>query len=154
MFDYTNNKIYIHRKQFKPLYIGLIENNTLIIHDKDNYYSPMHGLGIDYSVLQSPNLPYIYIQMKYRDNKLLTTRKYFWDHAKAFNLLNGRKILFLPIKDFGLDKATQYNNLRDPNKLVQLDIFDIAKENDPKLLDLWIKSMIKQESERKKEVEL
>lgn len=150
--DYTNNKVYIHRKQFKPLYIGVIlkDVDTLFVHDRDNYFIALNALGIDTEVLTSRLLHFRYVQIKYRGMKLMTTRKYFYDHATPANLMNGREMLFLPVPKFGLDAALEYERIiTDDQKLSQMDLFEVAETmrntDSPNLLNLWLKSVAKAE---------
>ena len=155
-FDYSNNKIYIHRKIGKPLYIGIIlsQVDTLYIHDRDNYLIPMNGLGVDEEVIMSKILAFHYIQMKWKGEKLITTRKYFFDHCKGANMFNGRTMLFMPIAYFGLDKALAYEQMLKSNKLAQMSIFDVAEKiketNSSNLLSLWLKSVDQAEKANQK----
>jgi len=147
MISFRNNKIYVHREVGQPLYIGFIDPkaSTLFVHDTDNYHLASKSLGIDQEVLKSPSLEYLYISIKWMKKPLRTTRFYFTTHSIVYNLLNGRVQRFMPIRDFDLDKALDYErNLDKQRSEKQLDVFDIGEIEDVtgnRLFDTFIANL-------------
>jgi hypothetical protein len=146
MFSYKESKVYIHRRYLKPLYIGRIEQEaaTFRIHDRDNYHVLSKSLGIDKELITTPSLEYRYIAIKFHNEVLTTTRKYFSDHSREIDLFNLRSMLFMEVRLFSLDKALSYEKELIDSAAAQIDIFEVAAKeaaSGERLLDMYVKNL-------------
>lgn len=155
MYSFKNNKVNIFTpKGHKPVFIGEInpKEDTLYVRDRDNFHPGTKSLGIDSEILAEAAIPFKYLVFRYYKNKLITTRKFFWDHRLITDkdvLRNGRVMSFLPMGLFGVEQALAYENSlkkERENVLDQMDIFEIGKiedETGSRMLDIYLKNLIK-----------
>jgi hypothetical protein len=118
--------------------VGEIKDGYFRVTDKDNYHIQSKSLGIDTKILEEIELDFCYITMEYHGRRLITTKRYFIDHAKSHNIFNFREMVFLPISEFSLAKALRYEKDKQINSISSKDIFDIARLNDEVMLAKWI----------------
>lgn len=139
-------KVYVDYHSLSPKYVGEIKDNVLHVYDKDNIHEPSKSLGVDRLALESKEIQYEFISIGYNGAKRLTTRYYFYAHAKPYKLFNGREQLFLRVDQFGLKRAMKWEEYTEASELAQLDIFDIHektgyKDDNNTLLRRWEEAM-------------
>jgi len=133
----------------KELDVGIIENGSYYINDKDCYYEAGNAYGVDEEVLLDEHLSFKLVMFKRQ--QLITTRIYFVDHSIRYNLLNGRVMTFLSEGQFGLVKALHYErSIRNSEVLKMQYVGDVLALDNPRLFREWEK-VIEQE-ERAKEL--
>lgn len=139
ILDIQDNSLYIEPEIGDNVKIGTIKDHHLHLSDKDNYHKVSKAIGIDEIILNSDELKYNLIVVKIHGYKYITSRIYFTDHMKRQNLLNFRTMGFLPLKEWGLNKALRYEKRFKAKLAIEtMDIFDIMKEDNPRLLKAWI----------------
>lgn len=140
------NNIFVKPKVGDRIRIGYIEDNTLKLLDKDNYHRDSKSLGLDKEILFNLDLHYEFITATFHKHNLITTRSYFSDHAVEHNILNFRDMVFLPLEEFGLTKALKYEREIEDQALTSKDVFDILKEDNPRVLNEWLKAVEREEA--------
>lgn len=108
--------------------IGRLRNDTLILDSPSRIRSQSYGL--DDLVLTSNEMDYHFISLKHGSQEWITTRTFWYDHGKIWDLNNGRVERFLIDELFGKDRAVLYDRYLDPavQKLIKCDVFAIAKQ--------------------------
>jgi hypothetical protein len=129
--------------------VGRIRHNTLLL-DSPSRYRQTNAYGIDLEVLKGIEVDYDLITIRERGIDWVTSKRFWREHGKVYDLNNGRTEMFLPDRLFGLDKAKAYEDLMEPEiqELLQKDVFDIgietAHEGWPvfdKLLKRWLEAI-------------
>lgn len=141
-----NGDLFLIDRIGRRIKVGKIEKDSFVNTDKDNYHQLSKSLGIDRIILSSKDLVYKYISFRYYGKTYITTRYYFINKAIKRNILNGRDMLFLEIKDMSLSKALRYEQVMRDQELAQLDIFDVltdSRNTNNRLLDLWVETINK-----------
>jgi len=121
-------KVFVDYHNFNPHFIGEVRDGMLKVLSTDNIHLPSKSLGIDRLVLESQSIQYQIISIGYKGKTYLTTRWYFFAHAKTYKLYNGRDLLFLQTILFGLKRAMRWEEYMEHYELAQLDIFDVHKK--------------------------
>ena len=81
-----------------------------------------NSLGLNEELLNAPEIKFSLIVIDFEGKRLITTRKYFLTHANVFIFSGFEKQYFLPLDEFGIDKAEHYE--KSINK--QLGLFEEA----------------------------
>ena len=116
--------IYIKSDRGSKIKIGRILVDVLeIIYDKHNYARHGELLGIDRSILTAEWLDYSEIVIHHRGERYWTTPDYFLQHCISLSIDNGRDMLFLEKRKFGLERALAYEKEVEFNRTAQLDMF-------------------------------
>lgn len=125
----------------RRLDVGTIKDNCFTNTDQDNYHKDSRSLGIDSILLISRELVYKYITFTYYGKVYTTTRFYFNKKGVERDILNTRKMLFVPINDIYLSKAIKYEQVIKTAELGQMSIFDVFLDprngNNNALLSQW-----------------
>ena len=112
--------------EFQTRYIGKLDTSgqgTLLIERNEKHlFRKTNSLGINKELLTSSDIKFRYILIDYAGRKLSTTRMYFLTHSKPFTFNGYEPQYFLPIAEFGLDKANEYENSIHS----QLSLFEVA----------------------------
>ncbi len=99
---------------FQTRYIGTLDTSgegKFITERKGKHlFLKTNSLGLNEELLNSPNIHFKYITIDYEGQILTTTRMYFLTHSKPFTFNGFEKQFFLPIAEFGLSKAKEYEN--------------------------------------------
>lgn len=84
-----------------------------------------NSLGINYKLLTSEEIKFKWIIINYQNRKLVTSRSYFIEKGQTFqfNQKGFELQVFLPIDEFGVRKARQY----EKEKEAQTEIFTQPK---------------------------
>lgn len=98
--------------EFQSRYIGTLdksgEGKFLTNRKEKHLFRKNNSLGLNQELLTSPDLIYKWLIINYKGKKLITTRLYFTTHAKVFEFNSFEKQYFLPLNDFGIEKAEEY----------------------------------------------
>lgn len=135
-----NGKLFSIDRLNRKTEVGKIEDRLFINTDQDNYHKDSKSLGIDKVILFAKDLLYDKISFEYHGRTLITTRYYFQEKSVERNILNGRVMHFLEIKDIYLSKALRYEKFIRDSALAQMDIFDVLthpKNTNNQLLKAW-----------------
>jgi hypothetical protein len=99
---------------FQTRYIGTLdtsgEGKFLTDRKEKHLFRKTNSLGLNEELLNSPNIHFKDITIDFEGQKLSTTRMYFLSHAKPFTFNGFERQYFLPLNEFGLDKAKIYEN--------------------------------------------
>ena len=85
-------------------------------------------LGI-HETIHGTNYVYKYIILTIGREKYTTSRQFWLDHGKEYDLKNSREELFLPLGLFGADKALLYERYLAVKELADQDIFEVAQDS-------------------------
>jgi len=69
-----------------------------------------NSFGLSGELLNSPDIQFKYITIDFEGQKLSTTRMYFLTHSKCFTFKGFERQFFLPLNEFGLNKAEEYEH--------------------------------------------
>lgn len=98
--------------EFQVRYIGTLdtsgEGKFLTDRKEKHLFKKTNSLGLNETLLTSPEIDFKWILINYEGRKLITTRLYFVTHSKVFVFKGFEKQHFLPLEMFGLDKAEEY----------------------------------------------
>jgi len=117
--------------------VGRLDNGRLKVSDMDNYHHKSKSLGVDEGVLFSTLLNYTQIHFKFHGYPYATTRKHFAETSRKRSLMNGRSMMFLPLKKLNLGIGLAYDkHIADteikkreyPSDLAKWDVFDVFLE--------------------------
>ncbi len=107
-------------------YIGKLdtsgEGKFLTERKLKHLFRKTNSLGLNEELLNSPDIHFKYITIDFEGQKLSTTRMYFLTHSKPFTFNGFEKQYFLPLDEFGLDRAKQYEDSLN----IQLNLFGEA----------------------------
>ena len=76
--------------------------------NKNHLFKKTDSLGLNGTLLTSPEIDFRLIVINYNGKKMITTRLYFVTHSKVFKFKGFEKQYFLPLTEFGLAKAEDY----------------------------------------------
>ena len=111
---------------FQSLFIGTLdtsgEGKFLTDRKEKHIFRKTHSLGLNEELLNSPELKFKWIVIDFEGKKLITSRLFFATHSKVFIFRGFEKQYFLPLDEFGIDKAEKYE--KSINK--QLGLFGEA----------------------------
>lgn len=111
---------------FQTRYIGTLDTSgegKFITERKGKHlFRKTNSLGLNEELLNSPNIHFKYITIDYEGQALSTTRMYFLTHSKPFTFKSFEKQYFLPLDEFGLSKAKEYED----SIYKQLNLFEEA----------------------------
>ena len=97
---------------FQSRYIGTLdksgEGKFLTDRKEKHLFKKTKSLGLNATLLTSPEIDYRLIVINYNGKKMNTTRLYFVTHSKVFKFIGFEKQYFLPLTEFGLAKAEEY----------------------------------------------
>ena len=98
--------------EFQSRYIGTLdtasEGKFLTKRKEKHLFKRTNSLGLNETLLTSPQIDFKWIVIEYNGKKLITTRLYFVTHSKVFIFKGFEKQYFLPLNEFGIDKAEEY----------------------------------------------
>ena len=98
--------------ELQTRYIGTLdtsgEGKFLTDRKEKHLFRKTNSLGLNEELLNSPEINYRWIVINYEKQKLITTRLYFITHSKVFVFTGFEKQYFLPLDEFGIDKAEHY----------------------------------------------
>jgi len=98
--------------EFQTRYIGLLDTSgegKFITERKEKHrFRKTNSLGLNEELLQSPDVNFKWIIIDFEEKKLITSRLFFLTHSKVFTFKSFEKQYFLPLDEFGIDKAEQY----------------------------------------------
>ena len=110
--------------EFQSRYIGTLdksgEGKFLTDRNKNHLFKKTKSLGLNGTLLTSPEIDFQLIIISYDARKLITTRLYFVTHSKVFKFKGFEKQYFLPLTEFGLAKAEEY----EKSLSTQLGLFE------------------------------
>ena len=100
--------------EFQSRYIGTLdasgEGKFLTERKEKHLFRKTNSLGLNETLLTSPEIDFKFIIISYNGKKLITTRIYFVTHSRVFIFKGFEKQYFLPLDEFGIDKAEEYEN--------------------------------------------
>lgn len=95
-------------------YIGILdtsgEGKFLTDRREKHLYKKSNSLGLNETLLTSPDIDFKWIVIDYQGKKLITTRIFFVTHSKVFTFQGDEKQYFLPLCDFGFGRAKRFDN--------------------------------------------
>jgi hypothetical protein len=98
--------------EFQNRYIGILDTSgdgKFITERKEKHlFNKTNSLALNETLLTSQQIDFKFIVIVYNGKKLITTRIYFVTHSKVFIFKGFEKQYFLPLDEFGLDKAEEY----------------------------------------------
>lgn len=86
------------------------EGKFLTDRKKEHVFQKTNSLGITEELMISPDIHFKWIIINYEGIKLITTRVFFLNHSKVFVFTGYEKQYFLPLEEFGIEKAMKYQN--------------------------------------------
>ena len=93
-------------------YIGTLdtsgEGKFLTERKEKHLFKKNNSLGLNETLLTSPEIDFKFIIIDYKGKKLLTTRLYFLTHSQVFRFNGFEKQYFLPLEEFGIEKAEAF----------------------------------------------
>ncbi len=99
---------------FQTRYIGTLDisgQGTFFTERKEKHiFRRTNSVGLNGELLNSSDIQFKYITIDYNGQKLSTTRMYFLTHSKCFTFKNFERQYFLPLNEFGLNKANEYEH--------------------------------------------
>jgi len=97
---------------FHCRYIGTLDasgdGKFLTDRKEKHLYRKTNSLGLNETLLTSPVIDFKWIIIDYNNKQLITTRLYFVTHSKVFIFKGFEKQYFLPLDQFGIGKAEEY----------------------------------------------
>jgi len=97
---------------FQSRYIGTLDKSGqgkfLTDRKSKQIFRKTNSLAINHQLLTDETIPFKLIVISYNGKKLITTRLYFLTHSKVFKFKGFEKQYFLPLSEFGLAKAEDY----------------------------------------------
>lgn len=139
-FSKQSGRLFIYPRVGGKIEIGKIRNDCLTLIDLDNYHKESQSLGVDREVIFATDLIYKYITYSYNKKVYPTTRFFVQEKGVERNILNSRKMLFIPLTELTLSRALRYEKAYKDVRLEQLDIFDVLKDprnSNNQLLRAW-----------------
>ncbi len=98
--------------EFQTRYIGTLdtsgEGKFLTDRKAKHLFKKTNSLGLNETLLTSPEIDFKWIVINYEGKRLITTRLYFVTHSKVFVFSGFEKQYFLSLELFGLDKAEDF----------------------------------------------
>jgi hypothetical protein len=98
--------------EFQSRYIGTLDTSGdgkfLTERKEKHFFRKTNSLGLNETLLTSPEIDFKFIVIVYEGKKLITTRIYFVTHSQVFKFTGFEKQYFLPLDEFGLDKAEEF----------------------------------------------
>jgi (p)ppGpp synthase/HD superfamily hydrolase len=137
--------IFIKGPFAKPIKIGYIEKGLLVVQDFDNYHQKSKSLGLDKEVVFNDAIKYHRLRFMFHGHYLWTFRDFFAQFAQKRKLWNGRDMIFLPLKSFGLGVAFVWKTKMErlAKELATKEVFDLFEEqarhgvSHNKLFKIW-----------------
>lgn len=127
--------------------VGRIKQDTLYL-DSPSRHKMSKSYGIDTIVLQSHAMDYHYIDVLVGKEHWITSRLFWYNHGRRYNLRNGRDELFLEDRLFGADKAIKYEKYLKNAEIAQMSIFDVLTDPNPQALPNFEAALQAQEEYR------
>jgi hypothetical protein len=84
------------------------EGKFLTERKEKHLFRKTNSVGLNETLLTSPDIDFKFIIIGYNGKKLITTRIYFVTHSRVFIFKGFEKQYFLPLDEFGIDKAEEY----------------------------------------------
>ena len=98
--------------EFQSRYIGTLDKSGqgkfLTDRKEKHLFKKTKSLGLNAALLTTPDIDFRLIVINYNGKKLNTTRLYFVTHSKVFKFKGFERQYFLPLTEFGLAKAEDY----------------------------------------------
>jgi len=98
--------------ELQSRYIGNLDKSGqgkfITERNKNHLFKKTNSLGLNGTLLTSPEIDFRLIVFNFNGKKMITTRLYFVTHSKVFVFNGFEKQYFLPVHEFGLDKAEKY----------------------------------------------
>jgi len=98
--------------EFQNRYIGTLdksgEGKFLTDRKSKHLFLKTKSLGLNAALLTTSEIDFRLIVINYNGKKLITTRLYFVTHSKVFKFIGFERQYFLPLTEFGLAKAEDY----------------------------------------------
>jgi len=111
---------------FQTRFIGTLDTSgqgTFFTERKEKHlFRKTNSLGLNEKLLNSPDIQFKNITIDYNGQKLSTTRMYFLTHSKCFTFQGFERQYFLPLNEFGLNRAEEY----EKSIHEQLNLFEVA----------------------------
>jgi hypothetical protein len=101
--------------EFQSRYIGKLDTSGqgkfLANRKAKHLHRITNSLGLNAELINSSEFNFRTIVINYEGKKLITTRLYFLTHSKIFSFKGFEKQYFLPLDEFGIQKAEEYERL-------------------------------------------
>jgi hypothetical protein len=98
--------------EFQSRFIGTLDTSCkgkFITERKEKHlFKKTNSLGLNETLLTSPEIDFNFIIIDYNGKKLLTTRLYFLTHSQVFRFNGFEKQYFLSLEEFGIEKAEAF----------------------------------------------
>jgi hypothetical protein len=109
---------------FQTRFIGTLDTSSegkfLTDRKEKHLFRKTNSLGLNEELLTSSELNYKWIVIEFEGKRLVTTRMFFLTHSKVFAFDGFEKQYFLPLDEFGIDKAEQY----EKSLCIQFSLFE------------------------------
>lgn len=128
---------------FSSYPIGRIKQDTLYL-DSPSRHKMSKSYGIDLVVLQPNEMDYHYIDVLVGKEHWVTSRLFWLNHGKRFDMNTRRDELFLEDRLFGADKAIKYEKYLKHSEVAQLSIFDVLMDPNPQALPTYEQALEEQ----------
>jgi len=112
---------------FQNRYIGKLdisgEGTFTTSRKPEHLFKKTNAIGINYSLLQDSSIPFKWIFILFGKETLITSRFYFLRYGKVFTFTKAgfETQIFLPVNEFGLSRAKQFESRR----CVQQNLFPV-----------------------------